>query len=518
MSYERHKQDVAADPEQAARELSLIRDALDRSAIVAITDQTGRIIHVNDKFCEISGFSRDELIGQNHRLVNSGYHDPQFFVTMWKTIAAGMVWEGEIRNRAKNGSLYWVHTTIVPFLNEQSKPYQYVSIRYEITQRKMAEEQLRITAERLEENNHELQDFAAVAKEREESFRLLFDSIFEGVVLHDTDGQIVAVNMAAATIFGGSRQELLTKNLYDYCPVNLVPDLARASDTNPAVPHAIPGKRLNGKDVHLEISSKPFVYLGRTLRLTAIHDVTQRKQLEAQVLMQDRLASVGLLASSLAHEIGNPLGIIRGRAECLAMENSENEKLNKTAHVIIKQIDRLANLVRSLLNLSRGEMTLVSGHVLLNTIFTEVAELLRGELNKANIQLQVEIPENLTLPVRAEAGPLHQVLLNLLVNAIHAIQEARKQGKRESTIVLSVHDGGGSWVIAVRDTGCGMSPQVRENLFKPFFTTKEVGVGTGLGLATSFRIVEGWGGSIQVESEEGTGSTFRILLPKAELS
>ena len=149
--------------ESATRELSQIRDALDQSAIVAITDAAGLIIHVNQKFCDISKYCREELIGQNHRLINSGYHPKDFFVEMWKTISSGKIWEGEIKNKAKDGSYYWVNTTIVPFLNTNGIPHQYVSIRYETTQRKHAEDQLRIYADRLERSNRELQDFASVA-------------------------------------------------------------------------------------------------------------------------------------------------------------------------------------------------------------------------------------------------------------------------------------------------------------------------------------------------------------------
>jgi PAS domain S-box-containing protein len=145
------------------RELEFIRHALDQSAIVAITDRAGTIVHVNDKFCQISKYSREELLGQNHRIINSGYHARDFFVEMWKTISSGEIWEGEIKNRAKDGSFYWVNTTIVPYRDESGNPYQYVSIRYEITQRKAAEEQLRVYADRLERSNRELQDFASIA-------------------------------------------------------------------------------------------------------------------------------------------------------------------------------------------------------------------------------------------------------------------------------------------------------------------------------------------------------------------
>lgn len=146
-----------------ARELANIKFALDKSAIVAITDKSGKIIHVNDKFCEISKYSREELLGKTHRIINSGFHPKEFFSEMWKTIASGKIWEGEICNRAKTGSLYWVNTVIVPFLDDDGKPCEYVSIRYEITQRKHAEEQLKTYAKRLETSNQELQLFASVA-------------------------------------------------------------------------------------------------------------------------------------------------------------------------------------------------------------------------------------------------------------------------------------------------------------------------------------------------------------------
>lgn len=494
MSYESHKQKLAANPAEAARELESIRQALDRSAIVAITDQAGRIIHVNDKFVEISKYPREELINQNHRLINSGFHDSEFFRRMWRTISSGQTWEGEIRNRAKDGSIYWVHTTIVPFLNEGGKPYQYVSIRYEITQRKVAEEQLRVAAE--------------LAKEREDNFRLLLDSIFEGVVLHTSEGEIVGANLAAARIFGGERDQLVGAAVARFWDA---PEAASGEHEG----QSVSGRRLDGSEVYLEVSSKPFNYLGRALCLTAIHDVTQRKALEAQVLMQDRLASVGLLASSLAHEIGNPLGIIRGRAEFMALQEDASETLRRSAEVIMAQIDRMSKLVRSLLNLSRGESRQAAGRVPLLEIFAEAGDLMRGELKKARIELVVKEAKGPPPVVKAESGPLHQILLNLLVNAIHAIETGRRQGLPSGLITLEVEEAGQNWIIAVRDNGCGISKKNMGQLFKPFFTTKEVGVGTGLGLATTYRIVEGWGGSISVESTEGAGASFRVALPKA---
>lgn len=391
-----------ANLHDTARELNFVRQALDRSAIVAITDRKGNIVHVNQKFCEISKFTETELLGQNHRIVNSGYHSKEFFVELWKTISSGKVWEGEIRNRAKDGSFYWVYTTIVPFEDEAGVPQQFVSIRYEITAKKQGEEQLRFYAKKLEDSNKELEK---------------------------------------------SVQKILDR--------------------------------------------------------------------EAQILVQDRLASVGLLASSLAHEIGTPLGVIRGRAEYLEMKLQDPE-VKKTTVVIVAQIDRVSKLIRSLLNLARGGQVRHMEVIRPKEILEELCELMAHEIRKNQVRVKLEVEDG--WEVRGETGPFHQVMLNLLVNSIHAIESAIESGRREEHFIqIKLLDRGESWALAVKDSGTGVSEKNMKSLFQPFFTTKDIGKGTGLGLATSYRILESWGGSIEVESKEGEGATFTLVLPKIVL-
>jgi len=163
LQYSLKKLDLMKDKEfQSVKNITDLKHALDSSSNVTITDNDGTITYVNDKFCKISKYSEDELIGQNHRLLKSGYHTSSFYKKMWEDISHGFVWKGDVKNKAKDGSFYWVRTTIVPILGKNEKPHQYIAIRYDITQQKDAEEKLNHALLQLKKNDKLKEEFASM--------------------------------------------------------------------------------------------------------------------------------------------------------------------------------------------------------------------------------------------------------------------------------------------------------------------------------------------------------------------
>ena len=270
----------------------------------------------------------------------------------------------------------------------------------------------------------------------------------------------------------------------------------------------------DGSDVPVLLSISPFRKDDATLGYMSIAlDIREQKRMEAQILHQDRLASIGLLASGLAHEIGTPMGVIRGRAEYLLMQ-AHNSSERSGLETIVTQIDRISKLIYSLLNVARvGKLGAVAA-VEVRSVLNDVAVLIEPMIQGSGIELRLRVGDGVR--VLADSGRLEQLLLNLLVNAIHAVGTAQTSGAtRDWFIAVDAKRTGNQWEFVVSDAGCGISEENLKKIFTPFFTTKEVGTGTGLGLMMCQNIVGSFGGKLWVESPKGQGASFYFTIPAA---
>lgn len=283
-----------ASLEMSRRETMDYKYALDESSIVAITDQKGIIKHVNENFCHISKYSREELIGQDHRIINSGHHSKEFIRNIWTTIANGKIWKGELKNKAKDGTIYWVDTTIVPFLNEAGKPYQYVAIRSDITERKKVEEEVyELNAEldkkvlnRTDELLRSKNELAEIL-EHSRFLASIADNIEDPVITSDNNSIITSWNHTAEKLLEWKSEEVVGKNVAEILQVNYPNEtrteiLASFSEKGywrgEVVYHTKSGKQVNV----LATASKLKDLKGNvTGNLVLARDITERKKAEA---------------------------------------------------------------------------------------------------------------------------------------------------------------------------------------------------------------------------------------------
>lgn len=253
-------------------------------------------------------------------------------------------------------------------------------------------------------------------------------------------------------------------------------------------------------------------------------DLTSQKEMEKNIMHQDRLATLGTLATGLAHEIGNPLGVVRGRAELLQMSYPDDERLRKGLDVVIAQIDRISSIIQTMLRLGRAETPSECENLRLAALFDDVRSLFEEKLRKRGIELVTRCePER--LHVRTQIHALQQVVVNLVLNALQAIDSCIETG--QATLVpmrIELHaahhsTSQGKVTLKVSDTGGGIPDELREKVFEPFYTTK-VGTGTGLGLAIVDRLMHNLGGTVRLSKHTVThgahsvsGSTFTLELP-----
>ena len=275
--------------------------------------------------------------------------------------------------------------------------------------------------------------------------------------------------------------------------------------------------RLGAADCLVRDQVTPYC-LDRVIRYTMfrLKQKNELKERDAQLLIQERLASVGLLASSLAHEIGTPLGVIRGRAEYVSLRHPDDQQIKKDMNILIGQVDRISKLIRTLLNVAKGEVGDSLQQLNLSQVVDEVYSLVSQALQRNGISFINELGNNLDISVLADSEPLQQIFISLFSNSIHAIEAAIDAGRSSNHFIrIRSEEVDGSWNISFEDSGCGISSDHLRNLFRPFFTTKGIGGGMGLGLALSYRVLETWKGTMQVESSVGVGTQVKISIPKA---
>ncbi len=502
------------------RNLRVLRRALrlqytlDQHAIVSITDVTGRITYANDRFCQISGYARDELLGQNHRILKSGVHPQEVYEDMWRTVANGSTWNGEVCNRNKAGGFYWVHATITPFMNERGKPEEYVAIRTEITVQKALEKD---------------------SQRQEAWLRTILDNLGEGVYTLDAHGKLAYLNAEAEHLIGWRMEELVGKGLHDIihhhrpdgsvlpameCPIHLAMRDHRAYRSSDEV------------FFHKDGSSRPVKITGAPLALdgewqgsvAVFSDIREERLLQQHLLdaknaAEDAMRLKADFLSTMSHEIRTPLNGVIGMTDLLLDTLLDNEQ-TEFARTIKISADALMAIINDILDFSKieaGRLVLEETGFSLRQTVESSLDVLAARAQEKQLTLASFIAPDLPDHLIGDPTRIRQILLNFLSNAIKFTERGEVVASAMNEATAADDTSRVVIKLAVRDCGIGLSEAARAGLFQPFSqadssTTRKYG-GTGLGLSICKRLVEAMGGEIGVDSVPGEGSTFWVRIP-----
>jgi two-component system NtrC family sensor kinase len=460
------------------------------------------------------------------------------YADLWRTLAEGKQWHGEFHNRRKDGTFFWELVTISPVMGTDGAISHYLAIKDDITDRKKTEELLRKQQSELIIRHEEVKGALMQVERAKREWEQTMDCIHDLIMIVDSEQRINRCNRAVTLFARTSYQELIGRDWRTLFDPGVV-DWDAALERSVEIHH-----RESGRWFSLRIYAEDDV-LGSVITM---HDMTGIKQVatelesayrelqttHVQLLQQEKMASIGQLAAGVAHEINNPMGFIASNLgtmqkymDRLSAYLEQQEKALTTDGVSSAalerarlKIDYILEDVPKLLAESIEGADRVRGIVQNLKSFSRVdeSEVKRADINQClestiaiawnEIKYKGEVVKEFgDLPLlRCYPQQLNQVFLNLIVNAAHAIE-------RQGIITVRTRVDGDLVRVAVSDTGCGIAPEVMSRIFEPFFTTKEVGKGTGLGLSISYDIVSKHGGTIEVESSPGNGSTFQVTLP-----
>ena len=484
--------------------------AIDQHAIISITDADGTINYVNDLYCQLSKQDENSLLGENHRSVNSHHPDNNFFKDMWETVKDGNVWHGEILNESTSKNKYWVNSTVVPFLDDDDKPFQYIFISTDITDHKRAEKNL---------------------KDERLFFTSITDAMAEGVYAQDEKGNCTYINPEGEKILGWDADELIGKHMQqtvygktengtpipsEQCPVTI-----SLSDVEAYHSHNVIFWDKNDYIVPVYLSAVP-IYDGDSLKSAVVvfQDITERKHQEEELATavtraEEANESKSMFLANMSHEIRTPMNAIIGMSY-LALQTDLNDKQRDYVEKVNTSADALLTLLNDILDFSKIEaqkLEIETAEFSLDATLQGVTDILTIPANKKGVELLLDIDSSIPNLLYGDSLRLRQVLLNFASNAVKFTEHGEviiSATNREQDIDKICIE------FSVADTGIGMSREQKEGLFQAFTqadisTTRRYG-GTGLGLAITSQLIDLMGGDITVESTANSGSKFNFTL------
>jgi two-component system sensor histidine kinase/response regulator len=492
--------------ESALRKLEVHRYALDQHSIVAVTDARGVITFANDRFCEISGYSREELLGSTHAIVNSGTHSREFFADFWRTLARGEPWHGELCNRAKNGSLYWVDTTVVPFRGANGRIEQFIAIRTDVTKRRFAEQQV-AKQEAILRNTARIAGVGGWEVELESGTPLWSEEVYR---IHEVSpGTPVDLSKALDFYPPGAREQVsaaIDRAVREGVPFDLEVPFVTARGNRRWVRAVGEARHVDGLCVTL---------------MGAFQDVTERRQIQELLRTAKDAAEAASHAKSeflanMSHELRTPLNGVIGMTGLL-LDTPLAPDQREFAEIARSSAESLLAVVNDVLDFSKieaGRLHVESIDYELGAAFDAPIDAVALRAAEKGLELVVDVDPALPRRLRGDPTRVRQVVLNLLGNAVKFTDRGEV---RLAARHVAAADGPPRLLVEIVDTGVGMTPEQRRGLFNPFVqadgsTTRRYG-GTGLGLSISRRLVELMGGTIGVDSEPGVGSRFWFELP-----